>query len=598
MQRGLPRPANRRLESLPLRFKLSLLFAGLFLALSVCVTLVLYNTSANDNRAQLRFAAARSFAQAMTVLEGEARAARYAMDIVASNPDAQRLLEQSAQGTPIDLGDEYRLMRKVWDALVTLEARNIYNVRLYVQGSCTYTAQDINFSPFPALAGKDFAALWQGEGRPVWLPPMPLGKDAQPVISLMRTVRAQGDYGLVVGAVRVSLRARVVEDILATSLVTAGGGACLINGAGQIVAASDDEAAARYAGQPLPAAAAQGWVHTILTDGAYLVNAQSVADTDWRMVAWIPTQAFNALDQRVLRGVLTWMVPLMALAFVLIWLLSRSVTGRLSVLSARMADVVERGDLSVRVPVGAQDEIGVLCQTFNYMISAMGAFARQQYEDGKAIKQAELRALQAQINPHFLYNTLDLMNWQALSHDAPELAELAQALARFYRLSLGKGRDFVRLRDEVEHARVYAQIQNSRFDGRIILTTDVPDALGGLEVLKLILQPLVENCVLHGLPAANAARSVHIRIHARREGDSLVITVQDDGVGISPQVARSIAAQHEQNPQQGYGLRNIHMRLRLCYGENYGLAFEDTQGFGTRVCLRMPARRKQSDTLG
>ena len=187
------------------------------------------------------------------------------------------------------------------------------------------------------------------------------------------------------------------------------------------------------------------------------------------------------------------------------------------------------------------DEVGRLMESFNYMVSELESSNKRVFESGAALKGAELRALQAQINPHFLYNTLDLMNWEALEHDVPELAELSRSLARFYKLSLNKGRDMVPVSDELEHVSLYIQIQNYRFDARIQLTLEVPEQYHSYMMPKLVLQPLVENAIQHGISEEMDRRILHIHITGRQTQEDgrteFQIIVTDDGVGMSSEKA-------------------------------------------------------------
>ncbi len=143
---------------------------------------------------------------------------------------------------------------------------------------------------------------------------------------------------------------------------------------------------------------------------------------------------------------------------------------------------------------------------------------QQQYKSGKAVKSAQLKALQAQIKPHFLYNTLDLINWEAMDHGAPEIAEIAKSLARFYRISLNRGQQVVTIEQELRHVEAYVKIQNHHFDGAISLKTDVPEELLPLGCINIILQPLVENSIMHGIAEIPYIQECNVSISAPAGG--------------------------------------------------------------------------------
>jgi two-component system sensor histidine kinase YesM len=272
----------------------------------------------------------------------------------------------------------------------------------------------------------------------------------------------------------------------------------------------------------------------------------------------------------------------------LAFFVSRSATKRIKGLILRMDRVVQ-GDFSVTLDPGNKDEIGQLTERFNFMIAEVEQLMEEKYGLGKEVKNLELKALQAQINPHFLYNTLDLINWMSVRHNAEDIRTLVTALSRFYKLSLGKGEDTVPLQDELEHARTYVEIQNMRYENAIELVIDTPPDLKECRVLKLVLQPLVENSIFHGIMLKKEERGV-IRITGERVETDLFLFVEDDGVGMSDErLAQILTSGVSSSDHHGYGVRNIHERLQLNYGPEFGLSFQSCEGKGTKVRIRIPA---------
>lgn len=187
-----------------------------------------------------------------------------------------------------------------------------------------------------------------------------------------------------------------------------------------------------------------------------------------------------------------------------------------------------------------------------------------------------------------MYNTLDLINWEAFEHDAPEISEIAQNLAKFYRLSLNKGRQILTIREELEHVRAYVSIENRHFDDAICLQIDVPEALQPLACLNIILQPFVENAILHGFaenPRAACATSGSKRGGRGRRR----VPRQDDGPGMTEAQIESIFRENTVRQSSGYGVKNIQSRIRLSFGENYGVTYRNTKEAGTAVYIRIPA---------
>ena len=223
------------------------------------------------------------------------------------------------------------------------------------------------------------------------------------------------------------------------------------------------------------------------------------------------------------------------------------------------------------------------------MTDSLQKLMRQQYRSGKAVKSAELRALQAQINPHFLYNTLDLINWEAFEHDAPEISEIAQNLARFYRISLNKGRPVVTIREELEHVSAYVSIENRHFDGSISLAIDVPEEIQALGCINIILQPFVENSIMHGIAQDPSWGKCSIRVSARQEDGDILFTIEDDGPGMTPEQIDAIFEKNTTQRTSGYGVKNIQSRIRLSFGEDYGVTYDTARKTGTAVFARIPA---------
>jgi two-component system sensor histidine kinase YesM len=215
-----------------------------------------------------------------------------------------------------------------------------------------------------------------------------------------------------------------------------------------------------------------------------------------------------------------------------------------------------------------------LYRNFDFMIARIQTLMKEEYKLGRNITRAELRALQAQINPHFLYNTLDLINWGAMDYGADSVAKLARDLGQFYRLTLNHGKSAILIGDEVRHVESYIAIENAHFEDAIELVTEIPEEIASLACLNITLQPFVENSIVHGMAEHPEITTCRIVIRAVREGEDIVFTVSDDGPGIDPKIAESIT--HAEVPgasTTGYGVSNICFRLKLCYGDSYGVRY-------------------------
>ncbi|MEH7493896.1 cache domain-containing sensor histidine kinase [Neobacillus niacini] len=262
---------------------------------------------------------------------------------------------------------------------------------------------------------------------------------------------------------------------------------------------------------------------------------------------------------------------------------------------------VESGDLSIRYRGTRSDEIGMLGRSFNNMIEQINKLIALMQIQGRQKREAELQALQAHIKPHFLYNTLDTINWMSRKKGALDVAELVESLSQLFRIGLSKGNDIISLEDEMEHIHSYLKIQKARYKDKLNYSISITPELNNIKVVKLVLQPIVENAIYHGIKERRGPGN--IIISGEEVQGNLVLYVKDDGVGIPEErlcklnesLAVSFDSLEETRNREaiGYGVMNVQARIRLTFGEPYGLSIESEQGKGTIVKILLPLNRKQ-----
>ncbi|WP_418706771.1 sensor histidine kinase [Anaerotruncus massiliensis (ex Liu et al. 2021)] len=265
-------------------------------------------------------------------------------------------------------------------------------------------------------------------------------------------------------------------------------------------------------------------------------------------------------------------------------LISTTITNPIKMLENTMHEV-EVGNFDVRSEIELNNEIGHLSKTFNVMISRIKDLMEKTVRDEEEKRRSEIRALQAQINPHFLYNTLDTIIWMSAGGKNDEVVEVTSALARLFRTSISKGENLVTLLNEVENIKSYLTIQKMRYEDKLSWRVDVQPELLGLMTPKLILQPIVENAVYHGIKMSQAGGE--IAISARTAGDRLTITIADSGVGMTAEQLEQLFVPRP-DTDRGIGVINVNNRIRLCFGEEYGLHYFSAPGEGTRVEIWLP----------
>lgn len=234
-----------------------------------------------------------------------------------------------------------------------------------------------------------------------------------------------------------------------------------------------------------------------------------------------------------------------------------------------------------------KDEIGMLNSSIVEMGSNIENLIEKVYKAQLSEKDAELKYLQAQINPHFLYNTLEAIRWMAVENNQPAIAVQVNALARLFKHALNSGKELTTVDEEITYLQDYITIQKNRFGDRIDFHFYVDESVKQCQVVNLILQPLVENAIVHGLEEKLSGGIVDIRVLA--DGSDLVYVVVDNGLGTDPKPIQQ-ALHKNTTSENAYALTNIHQRLTIRYGEGYGIEFESTQGSGTCVTVRMPQK--------
>ncbi len=271
--------------------------------------------------------------------------------------------------------------------------------------------------------------------------------------------------------------------------------------------------------------------------------------------------------------------------------LSRSIADPLVALSQRAQEVKE-GDLSLREPVRSEvPEIQTLSVGMEQMIARLDAQMKESQQRQESLRKTELALLQAQINPHFLYNTMDTIIWLIEAEKTEEAVDMVSNLSDFFRHSLSKGEDVITLEEEELHVRSYLQIQHVRYKNILEYTVDIDPELHGALIPKLTLQPLVENALYHGI---KLKRSVGlIRISGHREGGDVILQVEDNGIGMTRERLERLQSAMKSNTRVGFGLSAVHQRLQLQFGEEYGLSIASSEGIGTRVTVRIPYQEKE-----
>lgn len=319
------------------------------------------------------------------------------------------------------------------------------------------------------------------------------------------------------------------------------------------------------------------------------VTVKTVGYTGWKLVGVVPADnIWDNYGQLLLFFLFVVLFSIFLLVFVNLHL-SERISVPIKTLE-RAVKELEAGREEVDIDVSGPYEIERLGHSIRSMVSTMRHLMDDIIEQEAQKRRSELDVLQSQINPHFLYNTLDSVVWMTENGRTDEAILMVTSLARFFRISLSRGSNIIPIADELEHARHYLTIQKMRYKNKFSAVIAAEDGVEGLYTIKLIVQPILENAIYHGMAYADGDGEITVR--ARRDGEDVVIEVADNGPGMPEEtVERLLDQSYAAAPGTkglGIGLRNVHQRIRLTFGEEYGLAIHSEPDAGTTVCIRLP----------
>lgn len=388
-----------------------------------------------------------------------------------------------------------------------------------------------------------------------------------------------------------------LNSILSDNLSLEGSVSYIVNERDAIVATSDQSLSGIYRLDydtiKESFMSSNNFIERNILDTKVYAGFYSISNTDWFMVTILPAPPLIHESNHLMLQIALLYAGFLVLALIFANVLAHSITGRLSSVIRQM-QTVRHGPPTPMESPQAHDEIGDLIDTYNYMTRKMYELMDKQAKAAEDLRIAEFNSLQAQINPHFLYNTMDMINWMALQGQTEEISHAVQSLSRFYKLTLSRKKGISTIARELEHVTIYVQLQNMRYHDSIELITDIPDELSEYQIPKLTLQPVVENSILHGI-LEKESKSGTIVITGWMENEDIVLLISDDGVGIPPEILSTILS-GKGNSQSGgtnIAVYNTHRRLQILYGKDYGLIYSSNPGEGTEVEIRFPAHREE-----
>lgn len=317
-----------------------------------------------------------------------------------------------------------------------------------------------------------------------------------------------------------------------------------------------------------------------------IYNIKESSLTGWKIVgvAYLNELVTNKND--ITNSYILWGLFCLVIAIILSIIMTLRISRPVKRLEASMKKA-EKGNFDIKVDIESSNEIGELSRAFNIMIAKIKELMNQNVKEQELKRKSELKALQAQINPHFLYNTLDSIVWMAEGKKSEEVVIMTSSLAKLFRLSISKGEEIITINNETEHIRSYLTIQKMRYRDKLDFEIDVDREIMQYKTLKIILQPLVENSIYHGIK--NKTGTGIIRIKGQRIENRVLLQVIDNGVGMTPEKAEHILENSNETPKgSGVGVKNVNERIKLYFGDEYGIIFESEPEVGTTANVWLP----------
>jgi two-component system sensor histidine kinase YesM len=434
----------------------------------------------------------------------------------------------------------------------------------------------------------DGSNIWIAENEDI------LGIDNVPYLYVCRTIRSTNQFRTL-GQLIIQMPVDSFEGIFRQTSIVKGEYYSIIDKNGKVLYNTHDKA---LIGKPSDAdilsaiSSNQGGYKIIRKENSsYLVVYSKYSSNDWNVVHVLPLDIVLSSARKVSNITLV----IMLLSLIILSPLQLYLSRNISLPIKKLKNSVEsfgNGNLDMRIKIDRLDEIGHLQLSFNKMAKDINSLLVKTEEKNKQLGLAELNMIKYQINPHFLYNSLDSINWMAQSAGNEDIEEMVTALARFFRIGLSKGKEFYKIGDELEHARQYLLINKIRFKDSFTFEVESEQDVLEYSTIRILLQPIVENAVKYGINKMD--QTGHIQVTAVKADNAIIMKVSDNGAGIPYErleIIRNVLSRRTQIDNvstDGFGLFNVNQRIWMQFGEGYGIEIDSIKGKGTDVSIKIP----------
>ncbi|WP_027085224.1 cache domain-containing sensor histidine kinase [Cohnella panacarvi] len=511
--------------------------------------------------------------------------------------DPDRIVDDSRGGLS---GEELQLLRRVEGSIYFLNnikssgSNSVYLFDRY--GHYYFTTKSDGIRKDLTSVYEEWKALaYAQHGTPVLVSTQEVSgrSGSRYVFSVVREIIDTNFESL--GMIAVDANIDVIENIVKDLDDATQGSTLIVDNTGRVVFDSEKKFLAQnmQSSELLRQASGEsGSFHTNIDGESVLSIYRESRNTGWKIFVTIPQGNLMGDAMRIRNVTVASAIAITGFALFISMIFTFTLTKPLRSL-VRLMKKVQTGNLDVTFPVKGRDEIGVVGGAFNRMIDRVKSLLHDVYMAGRRKNEAELEALQNQINPHFIYNTLESIRMTAVINDDSEVSDMAQLLGKLLRYGIGSGTEKVSLAMELEHLEMYLQLLNYRYgDNRFELRMPDGNVDMNMPIMKLLFQPIVENAVYHGMDETKPKMT--IRLKYDEAGADRLFTISDDGVGMDQAALRRLRSTLNNRERKqsegggGIGLRNVNERLKLRFGEGYGISIDSELGVGTNVTVKIP----------
>ncbi|MDF2613111.1 MAG: hypothetical protein K0S71_897 [Clostridia bacterium] len=566
-----------------IQYKLFLCFILIVIVPALTISICTYFVSLNI----LQDKVTESFAQTVEYVahnvEENINQIKQVSDYIFSNKDIKDAINQQGK-SKYQITKDTEVLYDIFDNFsIASVFRSINTVRIYDSDELlfsysldpTYTMMDDK----KILESKCFKEAMNNNGNIVWTDlntsyEINGNSDAQ-TLSIFRSIKSH-EYNKTIGVMYLSIQPDYFGNISNKINYTEGGQIFLIDSQGETLNKQqyhiDSDAR----------------IHDILEDEDNIVIEENISNINWKIKGAISKSDIIKDSTLIFRVATIAIIISILLSCILWYIVSHSILRPIKALTVSCQKVRD-GDLTAKVDIEGEDEVSILGSNFNYMIDKINELIRDVLEKQNRIKDAEYKTLQAQINPHFLYNTLNSVRWMAIIQKADNIKQAVECLARLLRNTTSKADIFIPIEEEVKNLTDYIYLQKLAYTNKFEVELDIDEKVLELKCLKFILQPLVENAIFHGIEPKEEVGSIDIKIY--NQGDLIYFCIADDGVGIPEDKLGYILEADESaaiNRENTIGVNNINQRIKNIYGSQYGLSIDSKEGRYTHITIVIP----------